>query len=113
MRMSQQINLLNSLPKPPRLNLSENLIFVIIAGYLAFLLMLTLVQSVLLGWEKYSLVQLQRSYDQHHIELDKNTKLAKLNNIVQLENILSEKQALLQTLESRKASTGECAFLSH
>jgi hypothetical protein len=111
--MSQQINILNSLPKPPRFQLSEKIIFLVLGSYLAFLLMLTLAQSALLGWNKYTLVQLQKSYDQQQLELNKNTKMAEANSTLQLETQLSEKKALLQSLESRKSSAGQCAFLSY
>jgi len=111
--MPQQINLLNSLPKQSKLYLSRNFIFLILGGYFAFLLVLTAVQSIMLGWQKYSLVVLQKKAEQYQVELEKTTKLAGLNNTIQLENLLQEKQTLLQTLESRKVGTGQCSFLSY
>lgn len=111
--MPQQINLLNSLPKAPRFNLSNRFIYITTAGYAAFLLVLILVQAVMLGWGKISLDALKKTYLQHEIELNKNMELASLNNTHQLEQQLQEKRELLQTLASRKSSSGQCSMLSY
>ncbi len=81
-------------------------------GYIFFLFLVTFSQSAMMIMDKRSLAELKNSYEKYQEELNKNTLAAKKNDTQLLEKQLSDKQLLLQTLQSRRVTSAQCSFLS-
>ncbi len=111
--MLQQINLFSSLPKLPWYHLSERLLLQIVGGFIVILLLITGVQIAYLRTEKNNFAQLQKSYQASQQTFTTSTRLINQVNIELISREIEEKTLLLQTLQDRKVTSGQCALLSH
>lgn len=111
--MPQQINLFTTLSSSTERRITDRLLFWILGGIVAFLLIITVFQVI---WEQkthYSLVAAKKTYQKMQ-----ETFIAvsgKVDNL-DIEKIsldIEQKKILLQTLQDRKVTSGKCSYLSN
>lgn len=111
--MPQQINFYTELPKPPRYQLSAEVMMVVI-GVIGFLLLLSVVaQMIMLESNKKIVVDLQKAYTFSSNKFSDTTRLFAKTNVTYLKEDLRQKKILLQTLQARKITSGQCSLFSN
>jgi hypothetical protein len=109
--MAQQVNLFNTLARPSKYYLTEQLILQIFLGFILFLVLLTCVQIFLLQKEKYKLKILQATYLSRQAAFENLSRLS--GEVEKTSTEIQKKTMLLQTLQERKVTSGKCALLSN
>jgi len=111
--MKQQINFYDFLPKPPPYYLSVRLMGLVLLGFIGFLLLVTGLQAIVVQSQVSTVVSLQQQYEGSKKILAATKKIFELNNPESLKKELADKRKLLETLQSRKVTSGRCSLLSN
>jgi hypothetical protein len=111
--MSQQINLFKTLPKLPRYYLTEQLLFQIIGGLVLLLVIISFLQGIFLERTKREFTALQESYRYRQSVFTRESALTGRLNVENINREIHDKTLLLQKLQDRKVTFGQCSLLSH
>lgn len=108
----QQINLYKSIPRISRNWFNEMVVLQVAAGFLALLVLITVVQMMMLQYSQHSVSKLQKNYIDlnAHFVKEKNTQGAV--DLLQLQQELASKKQLLSLLHIKSEDGGACPLLS-